>query len=229
MKRAEGVAGGRPVVMQDEPPPPNAFQDWLSSFDDPLRHDVKRIMMRSDDAAKQFAGDLKHESQHFKSRVLGEASDWDLYLNRIHYSGYGIWAAKSAEKRYGIGFKAQDSDATVQKKKTRKDLFNLYKVNVGEPSLYVGKGEPSLKTLGKLLRESEPGRDRNPKKQTKCEHAAKDMAGLFSGGFRGMTHQQHDGKGEVDADIGSMLGSSLGASLSQSLRNTSKSAMSLSA
>lgn len=178
--RAEGSVGmsfSAPSLMAPQEQTANAFQDWLSSFDDPARNDIKRIIMRSDEASKRFAGQLKNQAYHFKYKTLEEMSHDELYELRIRYSGYGIRAAKITDKRKAHTMTTPSDDA-LAKRQTRSDLFKFYRVDPG-------RGEPSLRTLGKLLKESEPGRDRNPKKSLTHSHqqVAKDMQAMFSGGL----------------------------------------------
>lgn len=194
LKRAEGAAGGlsRSVGdLQIGPKPPDAFQDWLTSFDDPFRADIKRMVMRSEEACKRFTGDLKNKSEYFKGRILKEMTDEELEEVRIKYCGYGIRATKIAEKRQAAFHEMHDlgeSEESLAKKVTRLDLFKYYRVDPGK------SGEPNMKTLGKLLQESEPGRDRCPRRHlTKAQQATQDMQAMFAAQKKAADEEKAEG------------------------------------
>jgi len=206
-----GSSGGRsrsviePMVPQ-APRSANAFEDWATSFDDPHSNDIKRIIMRSDEASKRIQTDLRDKCLKFKTRWMGELNDTELYEDRITFCGYGIRASKIGEKKaaqrqkqFGWG---GPSDEAIAKNATRHDLFKHYKVDPG-------KGEPGFKALGKLLQESEPGRDRHHKKHhTKQEQVQQDMKSLFGGGIFKHDDEAKAGGSPVHADVeGGLAGS----------------------
>eukprot|EP00427_Karlodinium_veneficum_P066165 CAMPEP_0169322264 /NCGR_PEP_ID=MMETSP1017-20121227/9329_1 /TAXON_ID=342587 /ORGANISM="Karlodinium micrum, Strain CCMP2283" /LENGTH=1744 /DNA_ID=CAMNT_0009416799 /DNA_START=24 /DNA_END=5258 /DNA_ORIENTATION=+ len=162
LKRAAGCAGGMTrsasAILAPQVAPTNAFEDWQSSFDDPMKHDVKRMVMRSDEAARRFKGGLKSESYHFKSQVLPMFSSDEMYAARIKYSGFGMYATKigerlanQREKKYAP-IDSNEANGSLGKKETKRDLFRRYGIEL--------KGEPGLATLGRLLEESAKGRPR---------------------------------------------------------------------
>lgn len=203
VKRCEGAAGGRSRSVTEymaPPPPPNAFKDWATSFDDPTRNDIKRIVMRSDEASKRITNEMRDKSLTFKSRWLGSLSDTELYEDRITFCGYGMRATRIGEKRmkewqktYGWG----DSEETTSRRATRHDLFKHYKVDPG-------KGEPGMKALAKLLKESDLGRDKHPKKSTtKQEQLQNDFKAMF-GGKKLVEHGEEE-KPQIDEGLGKGL------------------------
>lgn len=216
-KRAEGAAGGMSratsaLVLVPEKGRPNPFKDWLGSFDDPTSHDIKRIIMRSDEAANRHKLEIKRESSRFKIRWLNERSEDELYESRITFCGYGIRATKIAEKRAAVWKKEWGFGETAEasnRRETRKELFNFYGVDL--------KGsEPNLATLGKLLKESEP-RDRSPKKVlSKKEQMAQNMQNMFGGGGGLLGNKKmpspdpsRQGSKEVDGSVAGSLSRSL--------------------
>jgi len=176
------------MLEEEQEPPPNAFQDWLGSFDDPLRNDVKRILMKDPAAGVRFKTSLKEKSCRFKKREMGEISQDELYMDRIHFCGYGMRATKIAEKQQAAWDKKNgwggETEEAAFKNATRHDLFKYYKVDLPKPTIRIkgkevetGKStEPTMRHLGKLLQESEPGKDRSTKKINKQASQAQGLS-----------------------------------------------------
>merc|ERR1719491_2025978 len=74
------------AIIATQAPKLNPFEDWASSFDDPTKNDVKRMVMRSDEAAGRFKGQLQHNSYHFKSRILPIYDSDEIYEARVKFS-----------------------------------------------------------------------------------------------------------------------------------------------
>jgi hypothetical protein len=195
-KRAEGCAGGVGWTAQERPV--NAFEDWHAGagFEDPTKHGTRRMVMRSDEAARRFQKDLKAQSQHFKSVWMNNLSSQEIYDDRVHFSPYGIRAQKIGERKareLDKRYAKEDPPEVATKKETKRDLFKTYGVDL--------KGEPNLASLQRLLEDSVP-RDRTKKKEP--PKSTSDMQALFKGGMFG--HNKRKSKSEqAEEDAAEML------------------------